>query len=402
MNKRIFFIALSLLIIFGCSKTEQPDNSTPKLVWKMPLLNGFEAFSFCPVIYNDLVIYGSKYARIDRNEKPKIIAFNKKTGEKVWEWNDAQSSIENFSSFGEPYTFQNTLVVSTGARVHAIDMNTGKSIWTTKAPEWGSQRIVGVKNQIYHMVGKSDKSTATILKADISNGIWGSVKIFQKEDMLAFIDHYTFSHIESDGRAYIYFTAGYIDKDYTAAELHLMKLNTQNDSIVLDKIITKPRSGSIIAIDDKRVYLSGRIVVGYDKNTGETLKEYELPTLLNQPYSAGHGIVRGNKLFAPTSYPKFFCFDTESTTKLWEESGVSTSSPGRLVYHQGVVYYTSASDGFLHAIDENGKRFWKYKSPDKTEPGVGIFADPITIDEKENRVYVSTFFNAYCFETIKK
>ncbi|MDZ7878511.1 MAG: PQQ-binding-like beta-propeller repeat protein [Saprospiraceae bacterium] len=143
MRTIIFFVSI-IFTLTGCSKTEQPDNTTPKLLWKVPLLNGKESFSFNPVIYKEWVIYGVKYARLDHFEKPKVAAFNKTTGAKIWEWSDAKSDTETYSGFDDTYTYQNTLVISTRLHVYAIDMNTGKSLWTTKAVYSGSPSIVGV------------------------------------------------------------------------------------------------------------------------------------------------------------------------------------------------------------------------------------------------------------------
>lgn len=402
MRTVIIFISV-LFTIAACSKLEQADNSTPKLLWKTPLLNGKESFSFNPVIYKDWVIYGVKYARLDHFEKPKVVALNKNTGEKAWEWNDAQSDKESYSAFDDTYTYQNILVISTGASVYAIDMNTGKSLWTTKAPEAGSPSILGVGDKIYHVRRNFDKKQDVLLKANIRVGSWEAVCTIRKENKIALINYYRLINKDEDGKTYLYFTFGYNNLEYTDSELHLLKLDTETDSILMDKIQPKEGGNSITGIDGKRIYLTGEgKIIGYDKMTGEALKTYTLPKFQSYPCGAGNCIVYGTKLFSPTSYPRFMCFDTENTNTLWYEDGISTSVPSRLLYHDGVVYYTSGSDGNLHAINENGKRLWKAVSPDRKGSGDGIFDSAITIDKGENRLYVSTYYNAYCYETIKK
>jgi outer membrane protein assembly factor BamB len=400
LMRTIIFFTSFFFAITGCSKTEQPSNFSPKLLWKAPLLNGSESFSFNPVVYKDWVIYGSKYARLDHYEKPKVIVFNKNTGEKVWEWNDAQSEYESNSAYSDTYVYQNIFVMSTGARVYAIDLNTGKSIWTTKDPESGNMSILGVGEKIYHVRNAINKKQDILCKANVLSGSWEIVHKVEKENKYASIGSYKRLSKDDDGKTYLYFTASYVDLNFTESEVHLMKLDTETDKIVLDKILTN--TNTLVAIDDKRVYLAGEHLIGLDKKTGEILKEYLLPPLPNYPYHPGICIVNNNKLFAPTNYPRFICYDTENTTTLWSEDGISTSAPSRLLYHDGVVYYTSGSDGNLHAINENGKRLWKAASPDRKAAGDGIFDDPITIDEKENRIYLSTFYSACCYETIKK
>jgi outer membrane protein assembly factor BamB len=400
--RTIIFFTVTFLTINGCSKTEQPDNSVPKLLWKTPLLDGKESFSFNPVVYKDWVIYGSKYARLDHFEKPKVIAFNKNTGEKVWEWNNAQSDNEYLVAFSDTYIYQNILVMSTGARVYAIDMNTGKSIWTTKDPEGGNTVILGVGDKIYHVRNAIDKKQDILCRANVNTGNWEPVYTLKKQNRYVSIGSSKLISKDEDNKTYIYFTASNVDLNYTEAEIHLMKLDAETDSIVLDKVLPHSNSNSIVAVDDKRVYLSGVKLVGCDKKTGEITKEYQLPTISSGAYPAGYCIVKNSKLFAPTNYPRFICYDTENTNTLWSEDGISTSNPSRLLYHDSVVYYTSGSDGNLHAIDENGKRLWKAASPDRKAAGDGIFDDPITIDGAENRIYLSTFYSACCYETIKK
>ncbi len=398
-----FILIHSFLTILGCSKTEQPSNSAPKLLWQAPLLNGKESFSFNPVIYKNWVVYGVKYARLDHFEKPKVVAFDKNTGKKAWEWNDAQSDKEYHTALADTYIYQNILVMSTGANVYAIDLNTGKSLWTTKAPERGSSIILGVRDKIYHVRGASDKKQDVLLKANVTTGDWTPIYKIEKENKYAIIGSYRLMNKSDNGKTYLYFTTSYTNLEYTNSESHLVKLDTETDSIVLDKSLIDSKGNSIVDIDEKRIYLTGQgQIVGYDKMTGEVLKTYILPNYQNFSYGAGNCIVANNKLFAPTNYPKFMCFDTENTNIIWSEDGISTSVPSRLLYHDGVVYYTSGSDGNLHAIDENGKRLWKAVSPDRKGSGDGIFDNAITIDAAENRIYLSTFYSACCYETIKK
>jgi outer membrane protein assembly factor BamB len=405
MRTFIFIILTQCLFtISACSKLEQADNSAPKLIWKTPLLNGKESFSFNPVIYKNWVIYGVKYARLDHFEKPKVVAFNKNTGEKIWEWDDAQSSSEYYSPDAGTYVYENIFIVSTGANVYAIDVNTGKSLWKTKAPESGDARILGVGDKIYHVKRNFDKKKDVLVKANVKIGNWEDVYTAKKENKIATIDYFRIINKDEDGKTYLYFTSVYTNLEYTESEVHLMKLNTETDSIVYEKIQPKDGGNNIHAIDDKRIYLGGQgKIIGYNKMTGEESKSYTLPGYTRyNTYGSGNLIVKNNKIFAPTNYPSFMCFDKENTNILWSEDGISTSVPSRLLYHDGIVYYTSSSDGNLHAIDENGKRLWKAASPDRKAAGDGIFDDPITIDETENRLYLSTFYSACCYETIKK
>ena len=398
-----FFLSIQfILTITGCFKSEQPDNFAPKLVWKAPLLNGVESFTFNPVFYKDMVIYGVKYARSGSSEKPSVVALKKATGEKVWEWKNALKDYDFFSTAAEYYIYQNIFVFSTGPRVYAIDLETGKSLWNTQAPESGDINIVGLGSKIYYVQLNFDKTKSTLCTADIALGNWKPVFIAQKQNMVSSIGGRMEIHKDSDGENYLYFTHSHTDLQYIASEVHLDKLNVRTDSMVLNKTLANSNVYRISAIDNKGVYLTGGEATCFDKNTGEVVKKYDLPGLQNHNYGSGRCIINGNKMFAPTDFPKLICYNIDSGNILWSEDGLSTSLPSRLIYHDGIIYYTSSSDGFLHAIDENGKRYWKFQSPDRKGSGNGIFDAVISIDAAENRLYVSSYYNAICYETIKK
>ena len=202
---RITTFFLLCLVVTGCSKTEQPGNSTPKLVWKAPLLNGSESFTFNPVFYKDLVIYSVQYARLDRSEKPTVVAFKKATGERVWEWKDAQKVSDAFSASWDYYIYQNIFVFSSGPRVYAIDLDTGKSLWNTQSPESGHGSIVGMDRKIYYVQAKFDKTKQTLCTADISVGIWKPVYKIERDTSIAGAITKMIVNKEGNGKSYLYF-----------------------------------------------------------------------------------------------------------------------------------------------------------------------------------------------------
>ena len=401
MRTSTFFMTIYFFMtITGCSKTEQPSNLSPKLVWKVPLRDGLECFSFNPILYNDFVIYGVNYARLDRAERSSIVAYNKSTGARQWEWNELSNNSGSFDGKMSTYTYQNILVVAQKAQVYAIDMNTGKSIWTTQGPEWGHNDITGIRNTIYHVRANFDKKKNILCKADILTGNWKPIFIAEQKNKVSGIGSGLLTDTDTAGKIFLYFTYSYVNLEYTDSETHLVKMDTQTDSIVYNKIVPDEKGFTLSAIDMSNLYLTGGALIACDKDSGKFVRQYLLPQPAN--YATGRCIVSENKVFAPTNFPKFICYSKESGNILWTEDGLSTSSSSRLLYHDGVVYYTSGGDGNLHAIDENGKRVWRFQSPDRKAPGNGIFDEPITIDKKENRIYLSTFYNACCYETVKK
>ncbi|MCA9974087.1 MAG: hypothetical protein KC425_27935, partial [Anaerolineales bacterium] len=81
--KQLTMILMIVMILAACSK-EPPVPVGPELVWSVSLTTGGLASSIRPIIYQDKVIY----SRNPLTPPSTLLAFNKHTGEKIWEWDD--------------------------------------------------------------------------------------------------------------------------------------------------------------------------------------------------------------------------------------------------------------------------------------------------------------------------
>ncbi|TAH10838.1 MAG: hypothetical protein EAZ14_07265, partial [Runella slithyformis] len=96
--------------------------------------------------------------------------------------------------------------------------------------------------------------------------------------------------------------------------------------------------------------------------------------------------------------------DPNTGLDLWREKSSGTST--RLVYQDGVVYFSGGGDGLLHAVDiQKGKHLWKLQSPDfKKNSGAyfwGMVAGMPAEGGKKGRIFASTGINVHCYEAVK-
>lgn len=74
-----------------------------------------------------------------------------------------------------------------------------------------------------------------------------------------------------------------------------------------------------------------------------------------------------------------------------------------MIHHKGIVYFTSAGDGRLYAVDiENKEVVWRWKSPHRKEQGYAQFTFAgVAIDRENGWLYTSDRVYAMCLELAK-
>jgi outer membrane protein assembly factor BamB len=121
-------------------------------------------------------------------------------------------------------------------------------------------------------------------------------------------------------------------------------------------------------------------------------------THYNEMFSWSGQCVTSDRVFAIVDgQPNVLvCHDLNTGAKVWSTTVSGLNST--IEYLNGVVYFTSMSDGRLYAVDAlNGKLLWKIKAPD----GRGFKMECAIIqgtDGEKGKVIASTYLNGYCYE----
>jgi outer membrane protein assembly factor BamB len=397
-----YFLYLIVFLMSGCCKDKQPDMNTIEMVWKVPLSNGVETTSTCPILYKNIVIYSAD----DNGDKAKskLIALNKETGQKVWEWTNTKTTTGIIPSY-YTYANENILIVpllGQTRQVVAVNMDNGTTLWHTVLPEGGTWKIAGFGNKVFHVRGNFDRMKDEIFVADVNTGNWQSVYVASNINAPIFIDG-MHTYKGNDNKSYLAFLVGkYKDFSFKEVETSIFKFSVDSNKMVYQKILNfidkTNSSSSLLVTNADKFWLRGAPVYALDEATGAKLLEISPPQ--PEPLS-GNIAVFGDKVFMPRTYT-LMCYDAKTGKYLWTGDGNTSGLPSLMSFHNNVLYYTSLSDGKFHAIDANtGKDIYNVLSPDLKSNGQGGFDAALTIDSTNNRVYTATYYSAVCYKTAK-
>jgi outer membrane protein assembly factor BamB len=401
--RQLNFLSLIFLVVLGCCKEPQQPNPTNQVetLWKVPLSNGEETGTTNPILYKNFVVYAAN----DNGDinKSKLIALNKTTGEKVWEW---KNSHQNIGYVPRIYTYQkdNVLIIPILGRIYqiaAINLDNGQELWHKTLPEGGSWQITGIDNLVFQIRGNFDRMKDEIFVADIQTGNWQPIFAATNSNAPIYVNG-IFAYRGTDNRRYLSFLVGkYKDFQFSETESTIYKYDIDSSKIVYQKKLDYLRKTSnpfLLQITQNKLWLRHNPIISLSESDGEKVSEINIPIVSN---TSGNFAIWNNRLFMPTE-TKLFCFNATTGQQLWQEDGNTSGSPSRILEYNNVVYYTSNGDGRFHAIDAtNGKTIVDIVSPDKKTNGQGGFDGVITLDTINKRIYTATYFSAICYKTPK-
>ena len=118
-----------------------------------------------PIIYKDKLILN-----YDKLVEPRLIVFNKSTGELLWEHPFPTSPIVSSASWSTPVVWNNQVIIHRANRVEGVDINSGKPIWHFDIGTIGEATPVIIEDTLY--------VNAWIVRGE--KALWGEVNDFQK------------------------------------------------------------------------------------------------------------------------------------------------------------------------------------------------------------------------------
>ncbi len=435
---------LSIIIISvlfnGCSKETPTDLS---LVWRTNLSNvtdtKLDIWGINPLIYKDLVIFSLR-KRLSA-ENPTLIALNKNTGLKVWQWQKNYNESGSFNSGSNRafYVYNNIgiLIIAGNLgfgpyRIIAINLDNGSLVWEKYFSNNDGQirtevAIYGFKDKIYYQkyesIENSPFTSITIHEFNITN----------KEDKIV---------IETNNAEKLSYFSGffiYQPNDIYQPYLAAMVENWTSDDYVYKKLknyelfkynISTGQLTYKIALNYPETFFGTNLVGYYNGNFilnsqncyklvgeadgsdhGNYLKW--LPTSLTYPiaidrrancYDNSGGspdaIIFNNHLISP-----YENVDLDNNKVLWDTYTIKYDAnfieypfyKNENIY-KNVNYWSSFNTGILYGQNINTGQYVTYlKSPDHASFD-GHFTDQINLDQSTGRIYVCSYLDAYCYQ----
>ena len=396
-------IAFSFLLFLNASceknsnKEPLPNTTNFEMKWQTSSSEEGYTFNFQPIIYNDIVIYS--WHTTSPQVTP-LVAYNKNTGEKKWEWSDFFYNPEYTGAKRVMYVYENKLVFSTTyLNLYCIDLNTGETLWRYESK--GSRpQVRGYENFVLSTASNlSDGSDfySAIFLTNINTGDIQEVKRFSMENgyrpelntpllyrnsigELVYFQTYTLYNSSLEPEAIVNTIAYNIDRE---------EIYFENEGMI-DDIGYEYHDHKIYG----STYPNGSELICIDAETFEVLWEADTPGGIGR---SGISFIKDNLIHGSEALDtgnEIYCRDKNTGELKWKSQGVAQSS--RHGHYEGKIYF---SNGNLFVLDlQNGSKLHTAISPDYEENEGAFFDRVLSIDPETGRIYTANYISALCYE----
>jgi outer membrane protein assembly factor BamB len=342
---------------------------------------------------------------------------NTESGKPIWDWYDIIEE-RTYLAVQQPVILDNHFIWAANYWNYCIDLNTGQTVWKNTFIENYDQRTSGLGDKF---IGQYNHDRNSIRPP---NG--GMACVFSKDNGKPYyfitpkydttlMQPYEISNRRGEIQYNKLFMQGidtlllltFVDPplyDYYYREC-LALYNLTKKNWVYDRAIMlgKSRMGTNHApcLYQGKVYTpyTGTIVCN-DLMTGKKLWQSDIES--GTGFATTGLIVAENRIYGNSDDGYLYSWDIETGQQIFR---VRTSGTGsRLNYLNGILYFTGAGDGKLHAVEAaTGKYFWKLDSPDKSQNKQAVFSTSLCAvipgkNGQKGKVIALTGLNAYCYE----
>ncbi len=403
------------LIAISCRPQPLPvidsrkDELPYEIIWQTPLhpdtLYSVTIY-VAPKIYRDRVIFDR---RVRRSENQKFVAFNRFTGELVWEWDDyfefdGSKGYSKVRLLHAPPVYRDSLMFfTTYTGVFAVGMYSGKTVFKYKEPEqyYGQRDINVYGSKIFHPV--SDDSMNIMRMIDYRTGEIREVfRMRREEDGYGKNMYAPGCWVNGAGDTIIVFQSRESRSRPYGARSILFSYNITRDSLMwADTIMGVSSVSQPPYIEDERVYfLINDVLLCLDAHTAERIWSVD-----GRALEGSFGTFNGRQILVTEEY-MFMCSSNGILVAVEKESGhywylgdVGGGADYHMTYHDGRVYIT---DNYaLNIVDifrsRNGSyKLYELKTHNYNRRTPGRFTNGVAIDGENGYMYITDGFYAMC------
>ncbi|MBK6365217.1 MAG: PQQ-binding-like beta-propeller repeat protein [Saprospiraceae bacterium] len=362
-------------------KPDDPDPINKLVNWKWSYQTSEYSNELAndPVLYKDWVIigYGSDYQ--NRNV-PLLIAVDKLTGNKVWQYNHPEEKTSSCKNFKLHDKF---LILRFTERLTCLSLEDRSIVWEKKLTENHSLPFAfEIYNDYFYIAEKyydnpddfPFNDSVTLMRYYIPTG--QTEKLYGERMAINSNKHPEIfpALVYNDGTTdLVIFTRHYLD----AGDFHpvdLLAIDTKTKEVVWKNEAYSPlRSawntppyifdGNVIAASDWSMY-------SWNAATGNLHWKTEL-TGLNQKagFSFSGPFLHGNRMYAISNEGKIFCVDSETGLLIWqnvkvgnEDNGPARGPCNRPIVVDDILFVNAWSDQALVLIDtKTGSQLERHK-----------------------------------------
>ena len=396
IHLQMLAISLLSLICLSCQWLNGVANpAPPELIWKMTLTTGEDVEGEIPLITSDsgVLAIGSD------KTLPILYFFDRNTGKILWKWQEFFKRDEFVLVYGV-YKYHNIAIINNSPIIYAIDLSSGKTIWTQSQPEREKAWVHGLGNLFFGATGFNQVSIGNTLSGTYRTIAVNSPKVsfvppsvyidFKTQDTLLIMPG---TNTVQDSTSQFYF------KNYLAS-YNMTKQRLEYQTLMREGYATPQTglggTGRECIIYDSKVFINlGRSIQCRNIMTGNLVWKR---TFTSNFFIANLLQAEGKIIGNGDDDGVMYALDPNQGNIIWE-SKTTTAAGSQLFYMNGIIYMTGSGDGRLYAIDvKTGKQLWKLQCPDENGTR-SSFTGTVTGDK--DRVYVNSYRNLYCYKAAK-
>ena len=396
------YILLVTFLLSGCNKPnhptpplpEPPDNGyQPIIIWESEITNnGNFVSSINPILVNDLIITSSQSYSGYNDNKEMVLAFDKDSGNKQWEWEDYIRPGNQTIGLAEGVALiDNTLLISSAQDNYAININSGTTIWATETEE-GRARISTFGTKVFHVAryGNSPRSdSAKTFMCDYSNGQWQEIYKISGVDYNPAL-YLPVGYINEEGDTLLIFQNQGITFNPSGERVDLHCYNLTQDSLLWYKPNFTPSGSSNIRapiVEGDLVYFGGKWdFYCIDILSGEVIWTHNF----YWDYQGSNFLIYNDLIITNLDNGDLIAIDKNSGEQVWVNEALSGCCVELRIY--GDRIYFGNSDLFI--VEANtGDLLYKFDSPHN-----GRFDSGIAVDIENKKMYASDGHFFMCME----
>jgi outer membrane protein assembly factor BamB len=406
-------LAGSLFCFFGgCKKTpiEMPVPPTPtnktrlNVIWQRPLHpDTVEVMGAVPhVIEGDFV-----YQRCGPPAPTPLVRRNGNSGELIWEWSDFFKYNVEAAFFGYLTQVDTRFVVADGFGYYGIDAVNGATLWRDNISSKpvcseSSTWAIPIDQWAYSAhspCGQPFTFDKFIVRYDFLNGSVDTVCHLNGGDSL-FVGFGGLSQwVDPKGDSILIITNNGLKNNPAKSNQVIYQAYNINRKEMIwswnDPAIKN--GGTWNQVYGSRLYLqTAQKLICLEVGTWKFLWErnYKVPNSA----SISNVIEYKNQLIVKCDDDQLDLLDPATGTLLWQTKDVGATPIGSSQLFEGVLYYTSAGDGRIYAVDiDNRKILWAEDSPNAFIPrtvNASFFMAGVAIDTVNRRLFTCDRFYA--------
>lgn len=390
MRQRVVQIALAILVMsVGCSCDRPTSPSDEKIIWQASISDGELDCNIFPITLHEdkVIVFGMK------GKDARMLAFNRHSGEKVWEGLLLLHPSYPFVDFA--YVKDDILILDHGSRHYGIDLRSGEILWQKRGDRSGRTGVTGIGDLYFYPNEKAvcagNVKTGDYWEAfsyqdstDITRATTNAPAIFvspQGDTMLVTTNSlYRYSNHEVTPFLTLY--------NYTKRQMLYTVQLAEAD-------MRNPVDGLPVIYDDKVYVAVGTNIICCELWSGRQIWRARFEhNFLFSGFIIAEGKVIGN---CEDRY--MYALNPETGQLIWQTRTSGTSS--RLFYMNGVVYFKGGGDGLFHAVDAaTGRHIWKLRSPDLgRRSGAWFHANQQA--GADGKVYVMSYLSLFCYKAAR-